>query len=175
MTQGFRVKCPKCGCEYDSRVPEPLYCSRCHASMPPQASDGSEVRQGQPWAERRGEVWRANSRRYYWEHREERRRYRSFWGLLHPDASKHYRANRRARLKNAGGAFTPEEFGLKCLEADSRCVYCGEVTELVPDHAVPLSRGGDNLIGNILPSCVRCNRQKGSKTYEEFVLLRNGL
>jgi 5-methylcytosine-specific restriction endonuclease McrA len=36
------------------------------------------------------------------------------------------------------------------------------------DHRIPLTRGGSNLIDNILPACRRCNRRKGTMTEEEF-------
>jgi len=36
------------------------------------------------------------------------------------------------------------------------------------DHRIPLARGGDNTIANILPACGRCNRRKHLMTEEEF-------
>jgi len=42
------------------------------------------------------------------------------------------------------------------------CAYCRQPVEGLPDpdHVVPLSRGGSNGNGNILPSCRPCNSDK---------------
>lgn len=58
-----------------------------------------------------------------------------------------------------------------------RCFYCAEPVqknspdpkhEATKDHMVPISRGGVNFIGNIVPACLRCNQLKGDKTVDEF-------
>ena len=49
------------------------------------------------------------------------------------------------------------------------CIYCGSSGPLVQDHAVPPSRGGDNGIANVVPSCHPCNAAKGSLTAAEFI------
>lgn len=57
------------------------------------------------------------------------------------------------------------------------CFYCGEPIqraaadpkhEATKDHMTPISRGGVNFIGNIVPACLRCNQLKGESTVEEF-------
>jgi len=57
------------------------------------------------------------------------------------------------------------------------CFYCGESVrrnspdpkrEATKDHMTPISRGGVDFIGNIVPACLRCNDLKGNKTVEEF-------
>lgn len=49
------------------------------------------------------------------------------------------------------------------------CVYCGSAGPLEPDHVIPVTRGGSNGIGNIVPSCRRCNGAKGADTAYEFI------
>lgn len=63
---------------------------------------------------------------------------------------------------------------------DGRCFYCSaELREPAPngtvshrdctlDHKLPLSRGGEHHWENVVASCLRCNREKGDKTVEEF-------
>ena len=63
-------------------------------------------------------------------------------------------------------------FGGKRLLADyygrdRRCVYCGGPPES-RDHVIPLSRGGSNNIGNLVPACHRCNNMKGDMTPQRF-------
>ncbi len=53
-----------------------------------------------------------------------------------------------------------------------RCAYCGrefEPHELVPEHRVPLARGGRNCIANLYPACSHCNSQKGARTDAEYL------
>ena len=56
-----------------------------------------------------------------------------------------------------------------------RCAYCGwklSDEDYTADHIIPRSRGGNNAIENLLPSCRSCNSSKGMKTLEEFRLWR---
>ena len=51
-----------------------------------------------------------------------------------------------------------EEFEALCKGYDNRCLRCGRGdVQLTPDHVVPLSLGGNNLISNIQPLCGSCN------------------
>lgn len=43
------------------------------------------------------------------------------------------------------------------------CCYCGEQFPpdgLEPDHVIPVSRGGNDAMGNLVAACVQCNRAK---------------
>lgn len=42
-----------------------------------------------------------------------------------------------------------------------KCLNCGSTDKMCFDHVVPLSKGGDNLITNGQPICVKCNTFKG--------------
>lgn len=46
------------------------------------------------------------------------------------------------------------------------CLACGATERLTPDHIVPLARGGENVITNIQPLCIDCNRRKNAKTVD---------
>lgn len=46
------------------------------------------------------------------------------------------------------------------------CFYCGTLIledEFSVDHVMPLSRGGSNLLQNLVAACVRCNNRKGDR------------
>lgn len=76
---------------------------------------------------------------------------------------------RRVRILTARGSFTASEWELKKQEFDYRCAYCGRKTKnLTVDHYIPLSKGGTNYIDNIVPACIRCNKQKWTKAPSEF-------
>lgn len=40
------------------------------------------------------------------------------------------------------------------------CFYCGATKDLAIDHIIPISKGGDNTMGNLVTSCKSCNSQK---------------
>jgi len=71
-----------------------------------------------------------------------------------------YEHNRRALLNAAPGKFTKEEFEELCSKYDHHCLRCGLRERLVPDHVIPLSKGGTNFISNIQPLCSKCNAIK---------------
>ena len=51
---------------------------------------------------------------------------------------------------------------------DCQCVYCGEFHELhnlTIDHVRPKCKGGKDITANVVPSCRRCNQEKGSREW----------
>ena len=77
----------------------------------------------------------------------------------------------RARLVNAVGSHTAQEWQEKLELFAYCCVYCGESKPLTRDHNVPLFRGGSDEISNILPACGSCNAKKGTNTANEFIAM----
>ena len=50
------------------------------------------------------------------------------------------------------------------------CRYCSKRGErLECDHVLPLSRGGDSTVENLVTACKPCNRRKGARTPEEWM------
>lgn len=50
---------------------------------------------------------------------------------------------------------------------NSKCFYCESPSETM-DHVMPLSRGGDHGIGNLVPCCGSCNYSKAGRTVMEW-------
>jgi 5-methylcytosine-specific restriction endonuclease McrA len=49
------------------------------------------------------------------------------------------------------------------------CTYCGDTdAPLCADHVIPLSRGGTNLIDNLVCACIPCNSSKSDRLLEEW-------
>lgn len=48
-----------------------------------------------------------------------------------------------------------------------RCVYC-EAPAAHLDHVQPISRGGRDVLANVLPACADCNLSKGALTLAEW-------
>ena len=92
-----------------------------------------------------------------------------------------------ARLGSPGRVSTSDLF--RVLEAskdpetgDYRCAYCGIGVDPMYcsfDHVLPYDRGGTNWPENLAVSCRDCNRDKFTKTPEEFErwreLMRTGV
>lgn len=77
----------------------------------------------------------------------------------------------RRRVREAGsyGDWRWSDFMRVARRFDYCCAYCGEKPErLDPDHVVPLSKGGPNIIGNLLPTCAQCNAEKNARTPAEW-------
>lgn len=61
---------------------------------------------------------------------------------------------------------------LTVFERDNNtCVYCGRkrksVKYLTVDHVVPVCRGGQDVLDNLVTACKPCNLHKGSRTPKE--------
>lgn len=75
---------------------------------------------------------------------------------------------RRARLRFAQSFFVPRDL-IEELYSQP-CGYCGDYIEgqMQIDHIIPISRGGNHKIGNLISACPACNMSKGSKTLTEW-------
>ena len=100
------------------------------------------------------EKYAAARRAYRWSHRAER--------IFN-------QRKRKSRLKKSGGSHSLKEWIAKCEDYSFCCAYCGKRgAYLTVDHDIPVSRGGLDDIGNIIPACLPCNQQKNNKTGDEY-------
>jgi len=83
--------------------------------------------------------------------------------------------NRRLRERNAAGTHTEKQWFDRIEFQNSLCFWCfrsmvnGQNNFAgTKDHLIPLSRGGNNYIENIVAACMHCNRDKGIKTATEY-------
>ena len=57
------------------------------------------------------------------------------------------------------------------------CVYCGknyELHELTLDHVQPRSKGGQDLTTNVVCACQKCNQDKGSRNWLQWMRAKFG-
>lgn len=134
--------------------------------------------------------WRAENREaylaYHAKYRAEnpevvRERYRQ-WEARNPKHAVEWVANNRERARENVRRRRSRLRGATTFEIRSRdilrlldrhrweCVYCGESLRAGYhiDHVVPISRGGSNGVGNILPACDFCNVSKNSWFLSEW-------
>jgi hypothetical protein len=48
------------------------------------------------------------------------------------------------------------------------CLYCGEKQADRWDHYYPVSKGGDTVVGNLVPACAICDDSKQALTLDEW-------
>ena len=99
------------------------------------------------------------------------------WQKSNPDKVKIIHKRKAFRKRNAEGNFTLKEWNAKLEEYNYKCAYCGcELSSdtITVDHRIPLSRGGTNYIGNLVPACKSCNSKKHTKTSEEYLMQLEG-
>lgn len=57
------------------------------------------------------------------------------------------------------------------------CAYCGEPpiddSSLTIDHVRPRARGGEDMMRNCAPCCLKCNQDKGSQDWIEWYRSQN--
>ena len=62
---------------------------------------------------------------------------------------------------------TPEQWAEICALFGGKCAYCDKPSTGV-DHIIPLSRGGLDEPGNVVPCCRYCNSSKGPRLLSEW-------
>lgn len=118
--------------------------------------------------------WKQNNREYVRErdtkYRKENSEKFSFatrrWAKNNPEKVRRISHARRARLLNADGNYTVEEWVSLKRKYNYACLCCGIAEpdiKLTVDHVIPLYLGGSNFIDNIQPLCFSCNSRKGIK------------
>ena len=109
--------------------------------------------------------------RYYDEHREEKKSYAARYRREHPEASRAIKHKRRAQCAKGPNHTRYDELKLY-NRVHGECAYCGRHVEFKDgqfDHRIPLSKGGNNGIGNIEWTCAHCNMSKKDKFLSEWL------
>lgn len=89
------------------------------------------------------------------------------WAQLNPELINAKNHRYLANKNNAKTFYIRESFLQRLYK--SVCVACGSKENIVADHIIPLSRGGDNSEGNLQPLCHSCNCSKKNKTMSEWI------
>ena len=85
-------------------------------------------------------------------------------------------SRRRSRIRNAVGDFTLLEWEALQIEHNHTCAYCGrDDVGMTIDHVVPISRGGEHSIDNIVPACEVCNSSKNNRLIDEWAEHQNNI
>lgn len=78
--------------------------------------------------------------------------------LYHRSKSKRRKAQQRG---STALMLTPNQLWRRWVDFSHTCAYCGAGGDLQVEHVVPISKGGEHHLGNIVPACQSCNFSKG--------------
>jgi len=67
--------------------------------------------------------------------------------------------DQRGKLADIGWLIIRNHWG-------GQCAYCANIGELTRDHVVPVIRGGQTTVDNVVPACRSCNSSKGTTDVE---------
>lgn len=184
-----KYDCQFCGESFWSNGASPKYCNaRCrgrarYARDREKLAAAGRARRATPeyanwrksYAAANRERNRANSRRSYQRHREKRIAEAIAYQAAHPEVVALTRNRRKAAV-----AFKVSQRDHRRLlvRFEHRCAYCrtelgawgrDAPNSLQWDHVVPLSRGGADGPGNIVPACRNCNRSKSNRLLIDWI------
>src|SRR5260370_20735564 len=107
------------------------------------------------WRERNPDLRRERNREYkraaYERRGPEINATKAAWLAAHPEVRQAKDQGYRARKRAALGSFTGGEWLALVERYGGVCAYCAEVAGLPADHPIPLSRGPDNPLPNLVP------------------------
>ena len=108
----------------------------------------------------------AKNREYYRKNSKSIIEQKSEYNKANPDVKRKASLKRRV-VQADNGTFKILDKDMRRLYA-SPCLYCGSTDRIQADHVIPVSRGGVNSIGNLVPCCYKCNPSKGARTIMEW-------
>ena len=102
-------------------------------------------------------------RKWYQKNKKRVSAYNKWWRENNKEQFRMLRKNaliKRKRCLAGSPGVTITEWDEKLREYNHRCAYCGVQGNMTMDHVVPLSKGGEHTIDNIVPACAPCNSSK---------------
>lgn len=108
------------------------------------------------------------ARRYYSENKEGISKKSKVYRIKNRELRRVLEQRREAKKKSLPNAFSLSDWRIAKKYFNHRCAYCGEFAELQQEHFIPLSKGGEYTVNNIIPACQRCNGSKHNKGFFEW-------
>lgn len=161
--------CTHCGCTYLA-LRQSGYCSRSCRSR----SDFLKRKEDGRLSVVSAEARRRYQRTYYLKNRDSILAKTTQYAKMNPQIPA---ANKAMRKSSKKGQIRGKDLSVKLRRNDGRCTYCQRMLSLGDkpcelslnwDHIIPISRGGSGAIGNLTPSCRKCNLEKRSMFVMEW-------
>ena len=96
------------------------------------------------------------------------------WAAKNPEKTRTYKRNysHRRRQILVGQTWQIKDRELAEIKSQT-CFYCGSSNQITIDHILPVSKGGEHRIGNLVPACKSCNSSKGNKFLVEWKVFQS--
>lgn len=185
-------ECSHCGVEFTSRSAKSMYCGascrdkarylrdkekRILAAREYREANSDKIRESNArrWREDT-ELGKRRNRESYEKNRKKRIAQAIAYQKAHPEIVATTRHRRKAAQSYK---IRPVDHRRTLARYRNQCAYCqsplgtwgrAHSNSLQWDHVVPLSKGGVDSVGNIVPSCRDCNLSKSSKLLVEWRL-----
>lgn len=106
-------------------------------------------------------------RRIYNEGHKEVKR---LWQQNNKDKVNIQKQARRASKKELPNTLNEKQWNMIKEKFNNKCCYCGEETPLEQEHFIPISKGGEYTVNNIIPACKRCNCSKNNSDFVKWYI-----
>ena len=116
------------------------------------------------------EKYKLESTKWQKENPDKVRTKNSKWAKANKEKGASYTQSYRTRKRQNNSYDISDKFFINLYK--SLCVYCGSSDSIQADHVIPVSRGGSQSIGNLVPACKPCNTSKGAKTITEWKMAK---
>lgn len=94
-----------------------------------------------------------------------------------PDKLKNWYDKRYRLISKNNDKTVSKHFLISLLNKSNNCAYCNikfnNDTEKSIDHIIPMSKGGQHSINNLIVCCKKCNSTKRAKSIDEFLKYNN--
>lgn len=90
------------------------------------------------------------------------------WYLNNKDKAKYKNERRRSIKSLLPSNLNSHQWKNIKLHFKNKCAYCGKELPLEQEHFIPLSKGGEYTINNIIPACKSCNCSKRNTDFFEW-------
>lgn len=109
--------------------------------------------------------WREHPAEYH-RHQRDKALREHHWRYMTDESFRLYHRSKSKRRKAQQRGSTTvmlsrDQLWRRWVEFDHTCAYCGAGGDLQVEHVVPISKGGEHHLGNIVPACQSCNFSKG--------------
>lgn len=114
------------------------------------------------------EYYSMHDKFYYYANKEKVSLRKKLYIKNNPTKAKMYIQKRRAMKRKLPATLTVEQWENIKKYFNNRCAYCGKELTLQQEHFIPLTKGGEYTINNIIPACKICNSSKNNKDFLEW-------
>lgn len=110
----------------------------------------------------------SKGRQYYQKNKEIYKIKAKEYREKNPDVFRVIMQRRKARMQELESSLTVEQWENIKETFNNKCAYCGKEKPLAQEHFIPVTKGGEHTLNNILPSCKNCNSSKNGKEFHEW-------